>query len=58
MSRRSHKLFLAAQQSLGHSSYMLDYTLYKLTITIEDCTPLQVPKDPKDPKDHRKKRRR
>lgn len=39
--RKSHKLFLAAPQSLGHSSHLLDYTSYRLTIDIEDCNALQ-----------------
>jgi hypothetical protein len=41
MSRKSHKLFLAAPQYLGHSSYVLDYTIYKLTIDIEEPYRLQ-----------------
>lgn len=41
MSRKSHKLFLAASQSLGHSSHLLQYTSYRLTVTTEDCAALQ-----------------
>ena len=41
MSRKSHKLFLAATQSLGHSSHLLEYTSYQLTIDTEDCNALQ-----------------
>ena len=39
--RKSHKLFLASPQSLGHSSHLLDYTSFRLTIDTEDCNALQ-----------------
>jgi hypothetical protein len=46
MPRKSHKLFLAAPQSLGHESHLLPCTPFLLTIDIKDVSALQKLREP------------